>query len=82
MCEYCERKTSKGNIAGKDFKVHKTIYLKEKTNTDNLNCFILKNENEKAGFMIGTCEGYHYIDINYCPMCGRDLRRRNNTDEH
>lgn len=74
MCEYCERKNLKNEIAGKEFKVNKTINLREKSNTDNLVCFILKGEEDKqAGIMIGTFEGYHYININYCPMCGRKL---------
>lgn len=74
MCEYCETKGSKGDIAGKEFKVNKTNVLREKTNADNLVCFILKGEADKqAGIMIGTFEGYHYININYCPMCGRKL---------
>ena len=74
MCKYCEIKGSKHDIAGKEFKVNKTIVLKEKPNTDNLVCFILKGQDDKnAGLMIGTFEGYHYININYCPMCGRKL---------
>lgn len=74
MCEYCERQNSKSDIVGKEFKVNKTNVLREKTNTDNLVCFILKGEEDKqAGIMIGTFEGYHYININFCPMCGRKL---------
>lgn len=74
MCKYCEETTSKGCISGKNFNVIPTVYLKAKTNYDRLNCFILKcKEDEKAGFMIGTYEGYCYIDINYCPMCGRKI---------
>lgn len=74
MCQYCETKNSKSDIAGKEFKVNKTKVLREKTNTDNLVCFILKGEDDKqAGIMIGTFEGYHYININFCPMCGRKL---------
>lgn len=67
-------KIQNGDIAGKEFKVNKTVFLREKSNSDNLRCFILKGlEDEKAGLMIGTYEGYHYININYCPMCGRKL---------
>lgn len=74
MCKYCEETTSKGCISGKSFNVIPTVHLKAKTNYDRLNCFILKcKKDEKAGFMIGTYEGYCYIDINYCPMCGRKI---------
>jgi hypothetical protein len=73
MCEYC-RQTKDKFLAGKDFEVHKTNKLRAKNHTDNLYCFVLKSEDdEKAGLMIGTIEGYHYININYCPMCGRKL---------
>lgn len=76
MCQYCETKNSKGDIAGKEFKVNKTLVLQEKSNTDNLVCFILKGEADiQAGIMIGTFEGYHYININYCPMCRKRVER-------
>lgn len=39
-----------------------------------LEMFILKGKNDKkAGLMINTINGARYIDINYCPMCGRKL---------
>ncbi len=75
MCEYCKIH-KKENIVGKEFEVRKTNTLASKINTDNLRCFILKNEcDKKAGIMIGTYEGYHYIDIEFCPMCGRKLNK-------
>ena len=67
MCEYCNP-----NRAGKEFEVNKTNMLRNVINSDNLNCFIL-HDNEGAGLMIGTFEGYHYININYCPMCRKEV---------
>ncbi len=41
---------------------------------EQLEMFILKGKNDKkAGLMINTINGARYIDINYCPMCGRKL---------
>ena len=68
MCDYCDP-----NRAGKEFKVNKTDKLKLKNNSDNLDYFILYGGDGGVGLMIGTFEGYHYIDINYCPMCGRKI---------
>ncbi len=74
MCKYCEETTSKNHWSGKKFDVIPTTYLKSKSNYDKLNCFIMKCPADKdAGLMIGTYEGYSYIDIKYCPMCGRKL---------
>ena len=67
MCEYCNP-----NRAGKNLKVNKTHRLKIKSNSDNLNCFLL-HDDEGTGLMIGTFEGYHYISINYCPMCRKGV---------
>ena len=64
MCKYCEGPT-------KYLKVEPTSYLLQKQNYDKLNCFILSRKS--AELMIGTYEGYSFIDINYCPMCGRKL---------
>lgn len=77
MCQYC-REYEKDDIKGKEIKVNKTTILLQKNDTDNLSCFIMKGkEDKKAGIMIGTYEGFHYIDINYCPMCGRQLGGNN-----
>lgn len=39
-----------------------------------LEMLILKgNLDEKAGLMIDTGNGYRYVDIDYCPFCGRKL---------
>ena len=51
---------------------------------DYLNIFILKGENDKyAGLMIENINGARYVDIRYCPFCGRkiydnDIKRKKN----
>ena len=65
-CKYCEKHVS--------FEVEPTVFLKSKGKYDEFNIFIHKGENDEvAGLMIGNYEGYRYIYINYCPVCGRKL---------
>ena len=77
MCEYCYQ--SKDNeISGKpifQYEWKETAgYEPPKYRNDFLEMFILKSKNDKkAGLMIDSGYGYRYIDINYCPMCGRKL---------
>ena len=77
MCEYCYQ--SKDNeISGKpifQYEWKETAgYEPPKDRNDFLEMFILKLKNDKkAGLMIDSGYGYRYIDINYCPMCGRRL---------
>lgn len=77
MCEYCHKKDD-GEIMGKtirQFEWKETAgYEPPKDRNDFLEMFILKLKNDKkAGLMIDSGYGYRYIDINYCPMCGRRL---------
>ena len=66
MCMYCEDR--------KEIKVIPTSYLKSKGTYDRLDVFIHNSEEDEiAGLMIGNYEGYRYIDIFYCPMCGKRL---------
>lgn len=68
-CKYCEKHVS--------FEVEPTAFLKSKGKYDEFNIFIHKGEeDEVAGLMIGNYEGYRYININYCPVCGRRLQER------
>lgn len=81
ICSYCqEDKYFKGAICGKN------IYTQDLKETygysdrmgnrerDYLNVFILKGENDRyAGLMIENINGARYIDIKYCPFCGRKL---------
>lgn len=81
ICEYCtEHKHYKGAINGKVFY---TQDLKEtygyssrmgSRERDYLNIYILKGENDKyAGLMVENINGARYVDIRYCPFCGRKL---------
>ena len=37
---------------------------------------LIKGANdEKAGLMINSGNGYRFVDINYCPFCGRKLNK-------
>lgn len=77
MCEYC-RSSYKGNINGKAIttnKWKKTAGYKENwAKRDKLDLFILKGKTDKkAGLMIENENGARYIDIDYCPFCGRKL---------
>lgn len=81
ICPYCkEDKHFKGAIHGS------TIYTQDLKETygystrmgsrerDYLNVFILKGESDKyAGLMIENINGARYIDIRYCPFCGRKI---------
>ncbi len=71
MCEYCEKRDEK-SILGKKFILQPTAGFH---NDRYYSSWIMKNKaDEKAGIMIVTnnTNGV-YIDINYCPMCGRKL---------
>ena len=79
MCEYC-RSTGENEINGKTvytYEWNETAGYEKRHNTtyrDILEMFILKCEkDEKAGLMIDSGFGARYIDINYCPMCGRKI---------
>lgn len=79
MCEYCCERLF-NEIKGKEFKLLPTFGFKNDRKYDS---WIMKNiMDRKAGIMITTdnTNGV-YFDINFCPMCGRKLRR-SNTDEH
>ena len=74
MCEYCKIWKEDNTISGENMKVNKTSALQARKHSENLEVFIMRNKaDEYAGIMIGTYEGWHYIDINYCPMCGRKI---------
>lgn len=80
MCEYCC--ANKNNeILGRTiryYELKKTVGYeppKYKYDIDFLEVFILKlKEDKKAGLMLNNINGVRYIDINYCPICGRRLR--------
>lgn len=80
-CYYCYEKEE--HISGKSIKTYEwnlTAGYKERLSTstginkDYLNMFILKGKADKcAGLMIDNGNGARYIDIKYCPFCGRKL---------
>ena len=77
MCEYC-REAEKLEIAGKTIKTNEwqetAGYNAPKDKIDFLELFILKGKTDKkAGLMIYNENGARYIDIDYCPFCGRKL---------
>lgn len=84
-CELCEEKDN--HITGKSIR---TTEFKETYGyssnklvgyNDYLNLFILKGKkDEKAGLMIENIIGARYIDINYCPFCGRKLNNLGDDD--
>ena len=77
MCKYCEDGNKTG-IAGAYFELMLTNSTKSNMRYCKPKCFILKcQKDEKAGLMIESYEGCSYIDINYCPMCGRKLGAEN-----
>ena len=81
MCELCENHktilTAKWKKTAGYEPERTEICYKDWVNSkffEQLEMFILKGKNDKkAGLMINTINGARYIDINYCPMCGRKL---------
>lgn len=74
MCEYC-KEYRKEEIAGDEFEMKKTSgYYDDRI---KYSCWITKNiADKKAGIMVTNGGGNAcYIDINYCPMCGRKLTK-------
>lgn len=76
ICPYCYEEDD--HIRGKaiyTYELKTTAGYREPANyKDYLNIFILKGKQEKfAGLMIENLNGTRYIDIRYCPFCGRKL---------
>lgn len=72
MCEYCKNQDIENRIHGKPLYIQKTAgyVLDDVIDT----AWIMKCSNKDiAGIMIMTQLGTEFIDINYCPMCGRKL---------
>lgn len=78
ICPYCRE--GNGKIRGKTFRTDdfkKTAYS-EPIYKDYLEVFILKGKKDKyAGLMIDTIGGTRYIEIRFCPFCGRKLYESN-----
>lgn len=78
MCKYCKSIEDIDTINGEHLpkeKIKKTVgYNPPSFYKDYLELFILKcKADKKAGLMIETIGGIRYIDINYCPFCGRRI---------
>lgn len=75
ICPCCQEEN--GEIRGKTFRTDdfkKTAGYSEPTYKDYLEMFILKSKKDKyAGLMIDNLNGARYIDIRFCPFCGRKL---------
>lgn len=85
-CPYCRIRDSELKIYGKTIKTDdwkntagyhkKYIPIIDDYAVDWLEAFILKCANdEKAALMIDSGNGYRFVDINYCPFCGRKLNK-------
>lgn len=77
MCKYCNE-SEENHISGSYLKVIPTKSTKETEAYRPIyykpRCFILKGKKDKkAGLMMDNLETCYYIDINYCPMCGKKL---------
>lgn len=80
-CDYCKER--EGHIAGKVIRTHEwkltsgyrtRLSTTTTSNYDYLNMFILKGKEDKyAGLMIDIGNGARYVDIKYCPFCGKKL---------
>lgn len=75
MCEYCRSFGELKVIEGQSITNFKsTLSYKKSRDTSFLEMIIIKSRNDKkAGLMINTGCGYRYIDIDYCPFCGRRI---------
>ena len=72
MCKYCEKRKD-NTIKGENFELLSTAGFRHDRIYES---WIMKNKlDEKAGIMIITnyTNGV-YFNINYCPICGRNLK--------
>ena len=73
MCKYCEL-GDKTHITGAYFDMKLTKSTESNMRYYKPKCFILKGKkDEKASLMLESYKGCSYIDINYCPLCGKRL---------
>ena len=70
MCEFCEPR-----YFGTDVGVGKFIAFQQTTSKSEIrDCAIMFHKNESPCIMVfDRCATGAYIDIEYCPMCGRKL---------
>ena len=77
MCEFCDYyHSTKGNTAGKEIKIHKCA-----NETDLTDCQVICSDNDRPALIIfsyGAAKGY--INIEFCPLCGRKLNKVSGND--
>lgn len=78
MCEYCESEhVVKGTFYGADIKIYKCA-----NETDLRKCQIVKYLGDSQ-YSVVIDDGLFakgYLNINYCPMCGRYLRGKSENE--
>lgn len=80
-CKYCRNSDNyPGAIFGYSIRTrelketHGYSVSKNPDIIDHLELFILKGQNDKkAGLMLDNIYGARYVEINYCPFCGRKI---------
>ena len=80
-CKYCRNSDNyPGAIFGYSIRTHELkethgySVSKNPDIIDYLQLFILKGQNDKnAGLMLDNIYGARYVEINYCPFCGRKI---------
>jgi hypothetical protein len=73
-CEFCNKyHTPKGGVLGKHIPVKPTVSSKE-SSPDRAEIYISTIE-EPCIMLFNQCLTAGYIDIKYCPMCGRKLNQ-------
>lgn len=80
-CKYCRNSDNyPGAIFGYSIRTrelketHGYSVSKNSDIIDYLELFILKGQKDKkAGLMLDNIYGARYVEINYCPFCGRKI---------
>ena len=78
VCPYCSEKND--GIRGKTIRTYNlkptSGYKCPSNYSDYLSIFILKGKKDKyASLMIENIFGTRYVDIRFCPFCGRRLQK-------
>ena len=78
MCEYCESKyTAKGGFFGKHITISKCASETPLTRCQVVKCL---GDEQFSIIILECCTAMGYFNINYCPMCGRDLRGKSENE--
>lgn len=84
MCEFCEGKIIKSTNYEGDilpFRLMFSSIVRCDYSSDEAVNGIFLNEDNMMGFNNSDGEyATQFVKINYCPMCGRDLRKENTDD--